>query len=477
MKNSSFCFLFLLFNLMNSIDVFPKENEVLILTDQTVEEAIKVYPNLVIIYYAPWCPHCQELAPEFEKAALHFYKNATIPIKLGSIDVTANPAASEKFGIRGLPALIWFTNGEHENFLGGRSSDMIIKWIMMKLYSALTPLHTIEEVEKYEKSPKISLVYFGDNKDDIKKLNEYALSDLKHEFCVYSVKGKNKYNVEQRTLVLFKPFDDKMATLKNQFSKQAIDGFISFNSYPIVIENIEMAIEYLMANMDPIALLIREPSDTKYDQAFITVSKKLRSEIQSVILGSQGQREQNVFKALKIDLNVLPMMVIVQHGKRGYNTFNITSNITEETMETFIRSYFAGDLPVDILSEEIPEDQAGPVYKLVNKSFKKEVLDNDKDVLVKFFQPWCGHCKKLAPTYEELAKRLRDNKELRIAEIDLSVNDFDLYEIGGYPTILFYKGNKKDAPIIYDGGRTVQAFEEFLSNNVFHPIDIPKNDL
>jgi thiol-disulfide isomerase/thioredoxin len=40
---------------------------------------------------------------------------------------------------------------------------------------------------------------------------------------------------------------------------------------------------------------------------------------------------------------------------------------------------------------------------LVGKSFDEIVYDEKHDVLVEFYAPWCGHCKSLAPKYEELA--------------------------------------------------------------------------
>ncbi len=42
---------------------------------------------------------------------------------------------------------------------------------------------------------------------------------------------------------------------------------------------------------------------------------------------------------------------------------------------------------------------------VVAKNFK-EVVDQDKDVLIKFYAPWCGHCKKLAPVWDELAEKV-----------------------------------------------------------------------
>ena len=50
----------------------------------------------------------------------------------------------------------------------------------------------------------------------------------------------------------------------------------------------------------------------------------------------------------------------------------------------------------------------GPVVELTTANFKKEVLD-DKDSmwLVEFYAPWCGHCQKLAPSWELAAKHLK----------------------------------------------------------------------
>lgn len=52
-------------------------------------------------------------------------------------------------------------------------------------------------------------------------------------------------------------------------------------------------------------------------------------------------------------------------------------------------------------------------------------MDNTKDVLVKYYAPWCGHCKKLAPIWEELGTLYKDNKDLVIAKFDATTNEAD----------------------------------------------------
>lgn len=47
-----------------------------------------------------------------------------------------------------------------------------------------------------------------------------------------------------------------------------------------------------------------------------------------------------------------------------------------------------------------------PWQVVVGKNFEEVVNDENKDVLIEFYAPWCGHCKALAPKYEELAEKV-----------------------------------------------------------------------
>lgn len=42
----------------------------------------------------------------------------------------------------------------------------------------------------------------------------------------------------------------------------------------------------------------------------------------------------------------------------------------------------------------------------MGRNFEEVVNDETKDVLIEFYAPWCGHCKSLAPKYEELGEKV-----------------------------------------------------------------------
>ena len=83
---------------------------------------------------------------------------------------------------------------------------------------------------------------------------------------------------------------------------------------------------------------------------------------------------------------------------------------------------------------------------------------------MKYYAPWCGHCKKLAPIWDELAEFYKDDKDLVIAKFDATANEAEGVEIRGYPTLIFYPKDNK-AGVDYSGERELKDFKKWLSEN------------
>jgi protein disulfide-isomerase A6 len=108
------------------------------------------------------------------------------------------------------------------------------------------------------------------------------------------------------------------------------------------------------------------------------------------------------------------------------------------------------------------EDSA--VIDLIPGNFDKIAVAG-KPALVEFFAPWCGHCKTLAPVYEQLAHDFEFAKDkLVIAKVNAD-SEKDLgkrFGVQGFPTIKFFDG-KSDTPEDYNGGRDLESLTEFLT--------------
>lgn len=124
-----------------------------------------------------------------------------------------------------------------------------------------------------------------------------------------------------------------------------------------------------------------------------------------------------------------------------------------------------GEIEAYVKSEEIPENNNGPVVVAVGKNFEDVVTNNGKDTLIEFYAPWCGHCKKLTPIFEELGTALKD-ENVSIVKLDATANDVPpMYDVKGFPTLFWLPKDSKDKPVRYDGGRELDDFVKYIAKH------------
>ena len=130
MTNSVVKRIYLFFAILQAVSVLA---DVVNLTDADFDKVVDGSSNVLVEFYAPWCGHCKNLAPEWKIAGETFQPGDDIII--AAIDATANPKMGEKFGVKGFPTIKYFPKGKAtaEEYSGGRTADTIISWVNNKV--------------------------------------------------------------------------------------------------------------------------------------------------------------------------------------------------------------------------------------------------------------------------------------------------------------------------------------------------------
>jgi thioredoxin 1 len=107
---------------------------------------------------------------------------------------------------------------------------------------------------------------------------------------------------------------------------------------------------------------------------------------------------------------------------------------------------------------------AGNITDVTDSNFQAEVLESQDAVLVDFWAPWCGPCRVVAPTLEELNEE-RDN--LRVVKLNVDDNQMTAarYEVMSIPTLILFRNGQPAKKIIgaLPKKRLVQELEPALA--------------
>jgi protein disulfide-isomerase-like protein len=134
-----------------------------VLNDSNFDDALKANPQILVEFYAPWCGHCQNLAPEYAKAATKL--SVMTPRRvLGKLDADADTGKkiAEKYKVKGFPTLYWLDNGTQTSYDGGNTSEEIISWVLKKTSPPSSEIAECDQILTTTDQNKLNLVYFGE---------------------------------------------------------------------------------------------------------------------------------------------------------------------------------------------------------------------------------------------------------------------------------------------------------------------------
>ncbi|XP_007249749.3 protein disulfide isomerase family A, member 7 [Astyanax mexicanus] len=459
-------------------------SEVLELGDADFQVGLEEHDTLLVEFFAPWCGHCQRLAPEYEAAATRLKGT----VSLAKVDCTVNSKTCETFVVNGYPTLKIFQNGEEaSSYDGPRTADGIVSYMKKQAGPSSVPLHSEADLDSFINTFDASVVGFFSGPDSL-QLAEFlkassALRDSYRFAHATDLKIGLKHGVNSESVLLFRPphlnskFEESVVKFTESVSTAALRTFIRDNIFGLcphlTSENKEVlwARDLLTAYYD--VDYVRNPKGTNYwRNRVMKVATQFQSRGLSFAVADQVDFLDELEEEFGLGLSGGELPVITIRTRAGQK-YTMQEEFTRDgkSLEKFLEDYFAKRLKPYVKSEAAPESNGGPVKVVVANTFEEIVNNPEKDVLVEFYAPWCGHCKNLEPKYTELGKKLSSDPNIVIAKMDATANDVPLdYDVQGFPTIYFAPAGQKDQPRRYEGGREVSDFISFLKKEATHPL-------
>lgn len=453
---------------------------VLVLTVKNFKQAVKENEHILVEFYAPWCGHCKALAPEFVKAAKALTDKDS-KIKLGKVDATEEGDLAEEFGVRGYPTLKFFRGGSPTDYNGGRQADDIVTWLLKKTGPPALELETVEAAETFVADNPVAVIgFFKDREsDEAKAFFGAAAAVDDYPFAVTSSEDiYKKYEAKCGSVVVFKQFDDGKAVFAGESSVDNIKKFVQSEAMPLVVDfNHDSAQKIFGGEIKSHLLMFlskKEGHLTKYAEPAKEVAKNYREKVLFVSIDADEEDHQRILEFFGMKKEEVPAMRLIKLEEDMAKYKPETNDLSPENIKAFVEKFLEGKLKQHLLSQDVPEDwDKTPVKTLVSSNFDAVALNKDKDVFVEFYAPWCGHCKQLAPIYDQLGEHFKESDTIVIAKMDATANELEHTKISSFPTIKLYK--KGDNAIVdYNGERTFEGFKKFLESGGQEGQEVPE---
>ncbi|XP_078273686.1 protein disulfide-isomerase A2-like [Rhinoraja longicauda] len=458
-------------------DQITEEQDVLVLNKHNFATALKESKYLLVDFYAPWCGHCQSLAPEYSRAAGQL-REESVEVSLAMVNAIEESELAAEFQVHSYPTLKLFQAGNRDapvDYTGRQTESGIVSWVKRRVAgSSYLLLDSVAQLQDFIGSAQIAVVgFFQDAEgDDVKVFVEVAEVAVDIPFGLSSsAEIRGQYGITTDTVSMFKQFDDHRTDFEidqqSGLVKDQLSKFIRINEMHLVTEfTKETNPKIFDAKIDNhILMFINKTIEEQQQllQEFREAAAFFRGKVLFVYVDTDRDNDHvlDYFSVKREDAPTIRLIDII--GKKKYK-FPL-DEITASNVQSFCQRGLDGHLQPYLKSKDIPDDwDKNPVKVLVGKNFEEVAFDERKNVFVEFYAPWCGHCKELSPVWDALAERYEDHANIVIAKMDATVNEVEAVTVQGFPTIKYFPAGPDRKIVDFTGARDLETFTSFLEN-------------
>jgi protein disulfide-isomerase A1 len=304
-------------------------------------------------------------------------------------------------------------NGQLTDYNGPRKADGIIAYMTKQALPAVSEV-TAANHEEFIHADKIVAVAYLPSTTTAPAPEFSAVAEKYRDdylFGLVTDKSAVPEGVTVPSIVLYRRFDEPKLVFPYPVADathEEITNWIKDYSIPVVDEvGAENYAEYAVSGK-PLAYLFLDPSDEKKEEhiaALRPIAEKFRGKVNFVWIDAIKFGDHA--KALNLQEAKWPAFVVQDLKEQLKFPLDQSKETTPAAMEELAQAFIDGKLEPSLKSEPIPESQDEPVYNLVGKEFDQVIFDEKKDVFVEFYASWCGHCKRLKPTWDQLGEHFQ----------------------------------------------------------------------
>lgn len=373
------------------------------LSQSEFKSELEKYDTALVEFFAPWCGHCKRLAPEYEKAATELKSNDPY-VPLVKVDCTSDMGKDrcQENGVNGYPTLKIFKSGEFAaEYSGPRDADGIVKYMKAQSGPASKEYKSFKELKERLESVKDVVVVgvFSSESEALAKKFSKTASKLRESAAfahVYINVASDSIDVlkeavelaDENKIVLVRP-----VILRNKLEdnvvvydeSESLDDWVKSNYHGLVGHRTQSNVADFNA---PIVVAyydvdyVKNPKGTNYwRNRVLKVAKEIGSKdvtyavSNNVLFG--GELEEFGTDSTK-------EAPVVTARDKDNKKYVMQEKFSVDNLKRFVEDFLAGNLTPFVKSEELPENNDGPVKTAVGKNFDELVLNSKKDVFIEF---------------------------------------------------------------------------------------------
>ncbi|XP_021771882.1 protein disulfide-isomerase-like [Chenopodium quinoa] len=458
-----------------------EEESVITLDHSNFTDIVSKHDFIFVEFYAPGCGFCKSLAPEYEKAA-SILKKHDPPVTLAKIDTyeAVNKPIARQYRASGYPTLKIFKNGGkivQDEYKGPRKAEDLVKYVKKQLGPASVEIISVDDAATVIDQTRSFIVgvfpeFSGEEYENFTKLAEKLRND--YEF-VHTLDAKvlprGDLSVKGPMIRLLKPFDDLFADFED-FDLSAMEKFVVKEDDPsVTVFNMDdsgnpyISRFFSERNLNTKVTMILNFASVNaaaLKSKYYDIAQLLKGGKISFLLNDLEPNNERLLKFFKLDESQVPLIYVQGKGDKKY----LKANVEPDQVVPWFKKFLDGKIKEDVKSQPIPQENNELVKVVVFKNLEDMVFNSGKEVLLEFYAPWCGHCKKLAPILDEVALWYHNDPNVLIAKFDATANDIPsdkFVKVTSYPTMYFISSNKE--VIKYNEGRTKEDIINFIQKH------------